>query len=100
MSETKHGPVMTLEERAKRVMFGDNAPFMDDEILTASHGYIISYPQFVAAIREAVKAEREACAELAATFAPTEPSLIGPLHGAGMSAAALHIAAAIRARTL
>lgn len=61
MSETKHGPVMTPEERAKRVMFGDNAPFMDDEILTASHGYIISYPQFVAAIREAVKAEREAC---------------------------------------
>lgn len=57
-------------------------------------------PIIAAAIREAVKAEREACAKLAATFAPTEPSPIGPLHGAGMSTAAIHIANAIRERPL
>lgn len=56
---------MTPEERAKRAMFGDNAPFMDDDILTASQGYIINYPMFVAAIRDAVKAEREASDDMA-----------------------------------
>ena len=56
---------MTPEERAKQAMFGSNAPFMDDDMLTASHGYIMNYPMFVAAIRDAVKAERAACAKIA-----------------------------------
>jgi hypothetical protein len=87
---------MTPEERAKRVMFGNNAPFMDDDILTASHGYIISYPQLVAAIREAVMAEREACAKIADDSASRWDSQ--PDDDCA-SIACGDIAAAIRART-
>jgi len=89
---------MTPEERAKRVMFGDNAPFMDDDILTASHGYIISYPQLVAAIREAekaaVKAEREACVDMIEKKAGNWPS------GSVARMVLRGVAAAIRERPL
>ena len=105
MSETKHTPgpwqvsgvrIRTpepdwAERKARQV--AHSLPPSD----FGSHRAIMA---FAAALREAVKAEREACAKLAATFAPTEPSPIGPLHGAGMSTAAIHIANAIRERPL
>ena len=80
---------MTPEELAKQAMFGSNAPFMDDDMLTASHGYIINYPMLVAAIRDAVKAEREACAALVA----------GRYSSDGDRPTIAELAAAIRGRT-
>ena len=86
---------MTPEERARfcASLFLDPAKVSSEKRARVEREIAVS-------IREAVKAEREACAKLAATFAPTEPSPIGPLHGAGMSTAAIHIANAIRERPL
>lgn len=89
---------MTPEERAKRAMFGSNAPFMDDDMLTASRGYIMNYPMFVAAIREAVKAERIECAKVCERHALSVDT--HQQWGCGYREASNDCAAAIRERPL
>ena len=51
-----------------------------------------------AAIVEAVKAEREACAKVAEGTRMTGPSFIGALHGAGWNDAIGHVVKRIRER--
>ena len=57
---------MTPEERAKLLLFGD-ANWPDDgmSVLGSEFEYRVKFPRLVAAIRDAVKAETEACAKIA-----------------------------------